>query len=61
MQWRKPSSCNADSPMCLEVTGAGEAVLLRATEQPDEVIAVTRPEFGAWVAAAKAGEYDDLT
>ena len=60
MDWRKPSVCRADEPMCLEVAGWAGSVALRATHSPDDVTVVSRDEFAAHIAAVKAGEYDDL-
>jgi hypothetical protein len=60
VNWIRAAACKADKGMCLEATAAGEAVLLRATEQPDEVIAVTRDEFRTFIEAAQRGEFNGL-
>ena len=50
--WRKPSKCA--NTECVEVAQDGTMVRIRP-------VIATRAEFGAFIAAAKAGEYDDLT
>ena len=56
--WRRPSGC-ANSE-CVEVAGHGWAVLVRQSQHPAEELMFYRPEWATFIAAVKAGEYDDL-
>lgn len=59
MKWRKSSYTNDNS--CVEVAEHGGAILVRNSNHPDAgTVEFTRPEFAAWVAGCKAGEFDDL-
>jgi Domain of unknown function (DUF397) len=58
--WRKStySSGNAD---CVELATADDAILLRDSKHPEAGhFTFTRPELAAFVAGAKAGEFDDM-
>lgn len=62
--WRQKSACAGGE--CIEVrpgTLSGSTVHLRRVLDGEAhgSMAVTRAEFAAFIAAAKAGEYDDLT
>lgn len=62
MEWRKPSACKADDPMCPEILGLNDGiVLVRSTQDPTDVVAFTRAEFKTLADGIKAGEFDDLT
>jgi hypothetical protein len=55
IKWLKSSRC--ESSMCLEVAFADGAVFLRETTDGTS-ITVTDAEWDAFLAAAKAGEFD---
>jgi Domain of unknown function (DUF397) len=58
--WRRPSRCGANGA-CLEVGAVQGGVDVRDAKRPDgAVLHYSVEEFRAFVAAAKAGEYDDL-
>lgn len=63
--WRRPSACNSGE--CIEVKqGAAEfgMVHLRRVTATGRTLwqeSAAQTEFAEFVAAAKAGEYDDLT
>lgn len=58
--WRK-SSISASNGSCVELSDDGETVLLRDSKDPDGPrLRFTRSEIRAWLAGAKAGEFDDL-
>jgi hypothetical protein len=58
--WRK-STYSISSQNCVEIATAGAAVLLRDSKHPEHGhLTFTRPELAALIAAARAGELDDL-
>jgi hypothetical protein len=58
--WRK-SSYSVDATNCVELADAGDTCLMRDSKHPDQGhLTFTSAELGALVAAAKAGELDDL-
>jgi hypothetical protein len=58
--WRK-SSYSTNTGDCVELADAGAEVLLRDSKHPDQGhFSFTRSELAAFVAGAKAGEFDDL-
>jgi hypothetical protein len=60
LAWRK-SSYSADATNCVELADAGDTCLMRDSKHPDQGhLTFTSAELGALVAAAKAGELDDL-
>ncbi|GAA0924530.1 DUF397 domain-containing protein [Streptomyces thermoalcalitolerans] len=59
IQWRK-SSYSEQSGNCLELATAGDLVLVRESDEPDVVVRTTRAKLAAFLAGAKAGEFDDL-
>lgn len=57
--WRRSSRCTDGT--CLEVTRDGDDVLIRDSAQPAvPPLRCSTSEFGAFLAGAKAGEFDDL-
>jgi len=59
LEWRRASFCG--SAGCLELAATADGVAVRDSKDPDgPVLRYGRGEFAAWVAAAKAGEFDDL-
>ncbi|GAA1013958.1 hypothetical protein STXM2123_3965 [Streptomyces sp. F-3] len=59
IQWRK-SSYSEQSGNCLELATVGDLVLVRESDEPDVVVRTTRAKLAAFLAGAKAGEFDDL-
>jgi hypothetical protein len=58
--WRT-SSYSVGSQNCVEIATAGPDALLRDSKHPEAGdLAFTRSELAALVAAARAGELDDL-
>jgi hypothetical protein len=59
-RWRK-SSFSTTASNCVELADVGSAVLMRDSKHPEGgALGFTRAELAAFVAGAKAGEYDDL-
>ncbi|CQR62826.1 DUF397 domain-containing protein [Streptomyces leeuwenhoekii] len=59
MRWRK-SSYSEQSGNCLEIAVVDGQVLVRESDDPDVVVRTTRAKLAAFLAGAKAGEFDDL-
>ncbi|OIJ95109.1 DUF397 domain-containing protein [Streptomyces sp. MUSC 14] len=59
IQWRK-SSYSEQSGNCIEVAVVDGQVLVRESDEPGVVVRTTRAKLAAFVAGAKAGEFDDL-
>jgi hypothetical protein len=61
LQWRKAAASNANGA-CVELApGKPGVVYLRDSKNPDRaVLTFTRAEIAAFLAGAKAGEFDDL-
>jgi hypothetical protein len=58
--WRK-STYSISNSNCVELAAAGADVLLRDSKHPEAGhLTFTRPELAALIAAARAGELDDL-
>jgi Domain of unknown function (DUF397) len=60
--WRESSFCQSGE--CLQARrkcGTGECVELRDSRDPEKTITVSDESFAAFIAGAKAGEFDDLT
>jgi hypothetical protein len=59
--WRK-SSYSAANNACVELAAAGADVWLRDSKHPEHGhLTFGRPELAALIAAARAGELDDLS
>jgi hypothetical protein len=59
-RWRK-SGFSGPAQNCLELADLGDAVLMRDSKHPDAGhLTFTRSELAALVAAARAGELDEL-
>jgi hypothetical protein len=51
----------SDNNGCVEMADGGDAVLVRDSKDPSgPVLRFTRTEVAAWLAGARAGEFDDL-
>ncbi|AJP05718.1 hypothetical protein TU94_15530 [Streptomyces cyaneogriseus subsp. noncyanogenus] len=59
MRWRK-SSYSEQSGNCLEIAVVDGQVLVRESDDPGVVVRTTRAKLAAFLAGAKAGEFDDL-
>lgn len=57
--WQRPSRRFCESAHCVEGKLVGGFVFLRASGEPREV-QLTQVEFGAFLSAVKAGEYDHM-
>jgi hypothetical protein len=58
--WRK-STYSSSTQNCVELATAGATVLLRDSKHPEHGhLTFTRAELALFVAAAKAGELDDM-
>lgn len=55
MKWIKP----CDSSACIEVASYPNVVYIRHSAEPDKLLAFTRDEFDAFVAAVVAGRFDE--
>lgn len=59
IQWRK-SSYSEQSGNCLELAVVEGAVLVRESDDPGVVVRTTPEKLRAFLAGAKAGEFDDF-
>ncbi|MGH9151148.1 MAG: DUF397 domain-containing protein [Acidimicrobiales bacterium] len=60
LRWRK-SSYSGQNGDCVELADLGATVAVRDSKDPTgPVLAFTRTELAAFLAGAKAGEFDDL-
>ncbi|MER7787830.1 DUF397 domain-containing protein [Streptomyces sp. NPDC097640] len=60
IQWRKSSFSGGDGPECVELARRADTTLIRESDDPHVVLAATRPGLAAFIAAVKAGDFDDL-
>lgn len=60
VDWRK-SSASIGTSNCAEIAAVGRQVAIRQNTDPTgPALLMRREEFAGFVAAARAGEYDDL-
>ncbi|MCX5525516.1 DUF397 domain-containing protein [Streptomyces bobili] len=59
IQWRK-SSYSEQSGNCLELAVVDGQVLVRESDDPGVIVCTTSAKLAAFLAGAKAGEFDDL-
>ncbi|GGV81332.1 hypothetical protein GCM10015535_21050 [Streptomyces gelaticus] len=59
LHWRK-SSFSADTGSCVELAEEGGDILLRESDDPEVIVRTTRKKLRAFLAGAKAGEFDDF-
>ena len=59
IQWRK-SSYSEQSGNCLELAVVDGQVLVRESDDPGVVVSTTPAKLAAFLAGAKAGEFDDI-
>ncbi|MGW3563260.1 DUF397 domain-containing protein [Streptomyces sp. NPDC000941] len=61
LAWRKSSYSGGGNGNCVEVAvSADRLILLRESDAPDVVAVTTRPRLAAFIAAIKAGDFDDF-
>lgn len=58
IQWHKSSFSTDSEGNCLEVAAVGDEILVRESDQPDLIIKTTHAKLAAFLAGAKAGEFD---
>lgn len=56
IDWIKSSRCSMGD--CVEIGYTPTGVLIRDSEHPDSILAITRPDWRAFIEGAKAGEFD---
>ncbi len=57
LQWRRSSRCGTNT--CVEIAADGEAVLVRDSKNPESPpLRFTQQEWTAFLAGARAGEFD---
>jgi Domain of unknown function (DUF397) len=57
--WWKSSESGGDAGACVEVTFAGESVLVRHSRNPSgPVLSFTHSEWRAFIAGTRNGEFD---
>ncbi|NLU68530.1 DUF397 domain-containing protein [Streptomyces sp. HNM0574] len=57
-QWRKSSFSETDD--CLELASHDGDILVRESDDPTSVVRTSPTKLRAFLAGAKAGEFDDL-
>jgi hypothetical protein len=58
--WRKASFSDANQN-CVQLADTGSTILIRDSKHPDQgQLTFTRNELAAFLAGAKAGEFDDM-
>ncbi|MCX4975006.1 DUF397 domain-containing protein [Streptomyces sp. NBC_00620] len=60
IQWQKSSFSTDSEGNCLELATQGDEILVRESDNPDVVIRTTRAKLSAFLAGAKASEFDHL-
>lgn len=61
IQWRKSSFSGGDGPECVELARSADTTLIRESDDPHVVLTTTPKRLAAFIAAAKAGDFDHLT
>jgi hypothetical protein len=57
--WKKSTACDMSSGNCVEVSAFPGAVAIRDGKRPEaDALVFTTEEWSAFVAGAKAGEFD---
>ncbi|MFI2290181.1 DUF397 domain-containing protein [Streptomyces niveus] len=57
--WQK-SSFSTGNTNCVELAASGDAILLRESDAPHEVVVTSPVKLRAFLAGVKAGEFDHL-
>lgn len=62
LTWQKSSfSGGGEANACVELATSPAGIHLRESDDPGELLTTTPGPLGAFIRAAKAGEFDDLT
>ncbi|MBB1252387.1 DUF397 domain-containing protein [Streptomyces sp. OF3] len=61
IRWRKSSFSTDSEGNCLEIATHGDVILLRESDDPENIIRTTRPKLRAFLRGVHNGEFDDLT
>ncbi|MFG3495294.1 DUF397 domain-containing protein [Streptomyces sp. NPDC047928] len=59
IQWRKSSFSDA-AGNCIELAARDGHILVRESDEPDVIVTTSPQKLRAFLAGAKAGEFDDL-
>ncbi|HEY8987280.1 MAG TPA: DUF397 domain-containing protein [Streptomyces sp.] len=60
IDWQKSSFSTDSEGNCLEVATQGGEILVRESDSPDVIVKTSRAKLAAFLAGAKAGEFDHL-
>ncbi|MFF4454973.1 DUF397 domain-containing protein [Streptomyces goshikiensis] len=60
IKWKKSSFSGGEGENCLELGESEDMIVMRESDDPSVVITTSRPKLAAFIAGAKAGEFDDL-
>jgi hypothetical protein len=60
IQWQKSSFSTDSEGNCLELATQGDDILVRESDNPDVIVQTSRAKLAAFLAGAKAGEFDHL-
>ncbi|MEU0843272.1 DUF397 domain-containing protein [Streptomyces sp. NPDC005962] len=61
LTWQKSSfSGGGEANACVELATSPAGIHLRESDDPGELLTTTRDQLGAFLRAAKAGEFDHL-
>ncbi|MEV7441027.1 DUF397 domain-containing protein [Streptomyces sp. NPDC091204] len=60
INWKKSSFSGGEGENCLELGAADGMIKMRESDDPDVVITTSRDKLAAFLAGAKAGEFDYL-
>lgn len=58
IQWQKSSFSTDSEGNCLELATQGDEVLMRESDKPHVIVRTTQAKLAAFLAGAKAGEFD---
>ncbi len=58
IKWQKSSFSTDAEGNCLELATVGDEILVRESDRPDLIIKTTHAKLAAFLAGAKAGEFD---
>ncbi len=59
LSWQK-SSYSGNQANCVEIAADGEAIRIRESDDPANVVTTSRSKLAAWIKGVKAGEFDHL-
>ncbi|MFD7236474.1 DUF397 domain-containing protein [Streptomyces syringium] len=61
IRWQKSSFSGGDTNQdCVELAAVDEVVLIRESDEPDQIVRTSRAKLRAFVLGVKAGEFDHL-